>query len=291
LRAEHMMLSVGKHPRLLIEEGGGQRMVDAFAEGVRKVATPFAPKPVVYRCLDFKPDEFLGLPGGEKYEKEAGHVGPNPLLGFRGAFRYVKEPDVFRLECRAIRKVREEFKLTNVHVMLPFVRTLEDFRNAKKIMEEEGLKRGPDFKLWIMCEVPATVLLIDKFVQEGIDGISFGTNDLTMLILGIDRDDASIQEIYDERNLAVLRAMSHVIRVCRENGVTTSICGQAPSNYPEVVEFLVREGAVSMSVNPDKVIETKQLVAGIEQKLILEGMRMMRQNNGDPPVFQPRWPK
>src|SRR5438034_1976958 len=275
LRAEHMMLSVGKHPRLLIEEGGGEKMVDAFAEGVRKVATPFAPRPVVYRCLDFKPDEFLGLPGGEKYEREAGHVGPNPLLGFRGAFRYVKEPDVFRLECRAIRKVREEFKLTNVHVMLPFVRTLEDFRNAKKIMEEEGLKRGPDFKLWIMCEVPATVFLIDKFVQEGIDGISFGTNDLTMLVLGIDRDDASIQEIYDERNLAVLRAMSHVIRVCRENGVTTSICGQAPSNYPEVVEFLVREGAVSMSVNPDKVIETKQLVAGIEQKLILEGMRMM----------------
>src|SRR5439155_1591239 len=133
-----------------------------------KVATPFAPKPVVYRCLDFKPDEFLGLPGGEKYEREAGHVGPNPLLGFRGAFRYVKEPDVFRLECRAIRKVREEFKLTNVHVMLPFVRTLEDFRNAKKIMEEEGLKRSPDFKLWIMCEVPATVLLIDKFVLEGI---------------------------------------------------------------------------------------------------------------------------
>jgi pyruvate,water dikinase len=291
LRAEHMMLSVGKHPRMLIEEGGGQRMVDAFAEGVRKVATPFAPKPVVYRCLDFKPDEFLGLPGGEKYEKDAGHVGPNPLLGFRGAFRYVKEPDVFRLECRAIRKVREEYKLTNVHVMLPFVRTLEDFRNAKMIMEEEGLKRSPDFKLWIMCEVPATVLLIDKFVQEGIDGISFGTNDLTMLVLGIDRDDASIQEIYDERNLAVLRAMSHVIRVCRDAGVTTSICGQAPSNYPEVVEFLVREGAVSMSVNPDKVIETKQLVAGIEQKLILEGMRKMREGSGEPGVFQPRWPK
>jgi len=291
LRAEHMMLSVGKHPRLLIEEGGGEKMVDAFAEGVRKVATPFAPRPVVYRCLDFKPDEFLGLPGGEKYEREAGHVGPNPLLGFRGTFRYVKEPDIFRLECRAIKKVREEYKLTNVHVMLPFVRTLEDFRNAKKILEEEGLKRGPDFKLWIMVEVPATVLLIDKFVDEGIDGISFGTNDLTMLILGIDRDDASIQEIYDERNLAVLRAMSHVIRVCSEKGVTTSICGQAPSNYPEVVEFLVREGAVSMSVNPDKVIETKFLVAAIEQKLILEGMRKMRQANGDQGAMQPRWPK
>ena len=291
LRAEHMMLSVGKHPRLLIEEGGGQKMVDAFADGIRRVAAPFAPKPVVYRCLDFKPDEFLGLPGGEKYEKEAGHVGPNPLLGYRGCFRYVKEPDVFRLECRAVKKVREEFKLTNVHVMLPFVRTLEDFRNAKKILEEEGLKRGPDFKLWIMVEVPATVLLIDKFVQEGIDGISFGTNDLTMLILGIDRDDASIQEIYDERNLAVLRAMSHVIRVCREAGVTTSICGQAPSNYPEVVEFLVREGAVSLSVNPDRVIETKLLVASIEQKLILEGMRKMRETENDSGVLQPRWPK
>src|SRR2546425_9027187 len=205
LRAEHMMLSVGKHPRLLIVEGGGEKMVDAFAEGVRKVATPFAPRPVVYRCLDFKP--------------------------------------------------------------------------------------GPDFKLWMMVEVPATVLLIDKFVDEGIDGISFGTNDLTMLILGIDRDDASIQEIYDERNLAVLRAMSHVIRVCNEKGVTTSICGQAPSNYPEVVEFLVREGAVSMSVNPDKVIETKLLVAAIEQKLILEEMRKTRQANGDQGAMQPRWPK
>ena len=203
----------------------------------------------------------------------------------------MKEPDIFRLECQAIKKVREEYKLTNVHVMLPFVRTLEDFRNAKKILEEEGLKRGPDFKLWIMVEVPATVLLIDKFVDEGIDGISFGTNDLTMLILGIDRDDASIQEIYDERNLAVLRAMSHVIRVCNEKGVTTSICGQAPSNYPEVVEFLVREGAVSMSVNPDKVIETKLLVAAIEQKLILEGMRKMRQSNGDQGAMQPRWSK
>ncbi|HZD13141.1 MAG TPA: phosphoenolpyruvate synthase, partial [Candidatus Binatus sp.] len=227
LRAEHMMLTVGKHPRLLIEEGGGQKMIDAFAEGVRKVATPFMPRPVIYRCLDFKPDEFLGLPGGEKYERDAGHVGPNPLLGYRGCFRYVKEPDIFRLECKAIRKVREEFKLTNVHMMVPFVRTIEEFRNAKRIMEEEGLKRGPDFKLWIMVEVPATVFLIDKFLDEGIDGISFGTNDLTMLILGIDRDDASIQEIYDERNLAVLRAMSHVIRTCATRGVTTSICGQA----------------------------------------------------------------
>jgi len=277
LRAEHLMLSVGKHPRLLIEEGGEQKMIDAFAEGIRKVAQAFYPKPVVYRFLDFKPDEFLSLPGGEKYEEEAGHVGPNPLIGYRGAFRYIKEPDIFRLECRAIKKVREEYGLKNVWVMVPFVRRVEEFVQAKRIMEEEGLKRGPDFKVWIMVEVPSTVLLIDKFIEAGIDGVSFGTNDLTMLILGIDRDDAAVQEIYDERNLAVLRAVSHVIRICRRHGVTTSICGQAPSNYPEVVEFLVKEGATSISVNPDKVIETRNLVAMIERKLTLDELRDLRE--------------
>ena len=277
LRAEHLMLSVGKHPRLLIEEGGEQKMIDAFAEGIRQVAQAFYPKPVVYRFLDFKPDEFLSLPGGEKYEKEAGHVGPNPLIGYRGAFRYIKEPDIFRLECRAIKKVREEYGLKNVWVMVPFVRRVEEFVQAKRIMEEEGLKQGPDFKVWIMVEVPSTVLLIDKFIEAGIDGVSFGTNDLTMLILGIDRDDAAVQEIYDERNLAVRRAISHVIRTCRKYGVTTSVCGQAPSNYPEMVEFFVREGATSISVNPDKVIETRNLVASIERKLTLEELRDLRE--------------
>ncbi|KYH37695.1 MAG: phosphoenolpyruvate synthase [Candidatus Bathyarchaeota archaeon B24] len=290
LRAEHLMLSVGKHPRLLIEEGGAEKMVNAFAEGIRKVAQVFFPRPVVYRFLDFKPDEFLSLPGGEKYEEEAGHVGPNPLIGYRGAFRYIKEPDIFRLECRAIRKVREEYGLKNVWVMVPFVRRVEEFKHCLKIMEEEGLRKGPDFKVWIMVEVPSTVLLIDKFIEAGIDGVSFGTNDLTMLILGIDRDDASVQEIYDERNLAVLRALSHVIRICREHGVTTSICGQAPSNYPEIVEFLVKEGVTSLSVNPDKVMETRMLVASIERKVLLERLaRVEEQGKAQKRFFQPRW--
>ena len=290
LRAEHLMLSVGKHPRLLIEEGGAEKMVNAFAEGIRKVAQAFFPRPVVYRFLDFKPDEFLSLPGGEKYEEEAGHVGPNPLIGYRGAFRYIKEPDIFRLECRAIRKVREEYGLKNVWVMIPFVRRVEEFKHCLKIMEEEGLRKGPDFKVWIMVEVPSTVLLIDKFIEAGIDGVSFGTNDLTMLILGIDRDDASVQEIYDERNLAVLRALSHVIRICREHGVTTSICGQAPSNYPEIVEFLVKEGVTSLSVNPDKVMETRMLVASIERKVLLERLaRVEEQGKAQKRFFQPRW--
>lgn len=277
LRAEHLMLSVGKHPRLLIEEGGEEKMVEAFAEGIRMVAQAFYPNPVVYRFLDFKPDEFLAMPGGEKYEKEAGHVGPNPLIGYRGAFRYIKEPDIFRLECRAIKKVREEYGLKNVWVMVPFVRRVEEFIEAKRLMEEEGLRKGPDFKVWIMVEVPSTVLLIDKFIEAGIDGVSFGTNDLTMLILGIDRDDAAVQEIYDERNLAVKRAISHVIRICRKHGVTTSVCGQAPSNYPEIVEFLIKEGATSISVNPDKVIETRNLVASLERKIMLEELRTLRE--------------
>jgi pyruvate,water dikinase len=270
LRAEHMMLSVGKHPRLLIEEGGADMMVEKFAEGIRQVAEPFAPKPVVYRFLDFKPDEFLDLPGGDKYEKQAGHVGPNPMIGYRGCYRYVKEPDIFRLECRAIRKVRDELGLKNVWVMVPFVRTVRELRTAKKLMEDEGLVRSKDLKLWIMVEVPSTALQIDEMIAEGIDGISFGTNDLTMLILGIDRNDAFVQEIYDERDPAVMKAMGIVIDACRKNSVTASVCGQAPSNYPELVEFLVRRGATSISVNPDKVVETKRLVATIEQRMILD---------------------
>nr|HDO80171.1 phosphoenolpyruvate synthase [Candidatus Bathyarchaeota archaeon] len=272
LRAEHMMVTIGKHPRKLIEEGGDQLMVDSFAEGIRKVAEAFYPGPVVYRFLDFKPDEFLALEGGEKYELEAGHVGPNPMIGYRGQYRYVKEPDIFRLECKAIRKVRDEFGLKNVWVMLPFVRDIEIFRKVKEIMKQEGLdpEKDPDFKLWIMVEVPSSVLLIDKFCEEGINGVSFGTNDLTMLILGVDRNDASVQEIYDERNLAVLRAIAYTIKICKKYGVTTSICGQAPSVYPDYLEFLVRMGATSISVNPDAVQRTREMVARIEQKILME---------------------
>jgi pyruvate,water dikinase len=292
LRAEHLMLSVGKHPRLLIEEGGSDKMVASFADGIRKVVEAFAPGPVVYRFLDFKPDEFLSLPGGQKYEIDAGHVGPNPLIGYRGCFRYIKEPDIFRLECRAIKMVREEYGLKNLYVMLPFVRTLSEFRIAKKLMEEEGLVRGPDFKLWIMVEVPSSGILIDKFIEEGIDGVSFGTNDYTMLILGLDRNDAAVQEVYDERNLAVLRLISHVIQICRAHGVTTSICGQAPSNYPEYLEFLLREGATSVSVNPDVVNRTRLMVASLEQKLVLEELRRARErNNRENPLFEPKWSK
>lgn len=270
LRAEHMMLEIGKHPRLLIEEGGEQMMVDTFARGIGKVAEAFFPRPVVYRFLDFKPDEFLALPGGEKYERD--HVGPNPMIGFRGEYRYAKEDDLFRLELRAVRHARKTMNFTNVWVMIPFVRTLEVFRKTVQIMREEGLDNriDPDFKLWIMVEVPSACFMIDEFCREGIDGVSFGTNDLTMLVLGVDRNDASVQEIYDERNLAVLRAIAYTIAICRKHGVTTSICGQAPSVYPDYLEFMIRCGSTSISVNPDTVVASRKMVAAVEQKIQME---------------------
>jgi pyruvate,water dikinase len=270
MRAEHLMLSIGKHPRLIIEEGGEQLMVDTFAKGVGQVAEAFFPKPVVYRFLDFKPDEFLELPGGEKYERN--NVGPNPMIGYRGEYRYSKEDDIFRLELRALRKARDEMGLTNIWVMVPFVRTVEVFRKTIKIMNEEGLDHTSDssFQLWIMVEVPSAVFMIEEFCKEAIDGVSFGTNDLTMLILGTDRNDSAVQELYDERNLGVLRAIAYTMKICRKYGVTTSICGQAPSVYPDYLEFMIRCGCTSISVNPDTVISARKSVAVMEKKIQME---------------------
>lgn len=270
LRAEHLMLSIGKHPRLLLEEGGNKVIIDTFSKGIAQVAEAFFPRPIVYRFLDFKPDEFLELPGGEKYEKD--HVGPNPMIGYRGQYRYMKEDDIFRLELKAIRHAREAMGFSNIWVMIPFVRTRRIFRETVRIMREEGLyhRGNPDFQLWIMVEVPSACFMIEEFCREGIDGVSFGTNDLTMLVLGVDRNDTSVQELYDERNLGVLRAIAYTMAVCRRHGVTTSICGQAPSVYPDYLEFMIRCGCTSISVNPDTVVSARRSVAMIERKIQLE---------------------
>jgi pyruvate,water dikinase len=276
MRAEHLMLSIGKHPRLLLEEGGDKVMIDKFASGVGQVAEAFFPRPVVYRFLDFKPDEFLEMPGGEKYERK--NVGPNPMIGYRGEYRYTKEDDIFRLELKAIRQAREKMGFTNIWVMVPFVRTLDVFRKTVNIMKEEGLDHRTDnsFQLWIMVEVPSAVFMIDEFCKEGIDGVSFGTNDLTMLVLGVDRNDTSVQELYDERNLGVLRAIAYTMTVCKKYGVTTSICGQAPSVYPDYLEFMIRCGATSISVNPDTVVSSRKSVAVLEQKIQMENALGMK---------------
>jgi pyruvate,water dikinase len=265
---------VGYHPMYLVEMKQEELFINKLAEGIAKVAQAVYPRPVVVRFSDFKTNEYKGLKGGEKYEPDE----RNPMIGWRGVSRYIHPGYApgFRLECRAIKKVREEFGLTNVWVMLPFVRTLWEVKEVLKIMEEEGLKRSKDFKVWIMAEVPSIALLAEDFA-ELVDGFSIGSNDLTQLVLGADRDSNILAEMgyFDERDPAVLRAISMIIKGAHKRGATVSICGQAPSVYPEIVEFLVREGIDSISVNPDAVISTRRLVASIERKIMLERMEKL----------------
>ncbi|MEM5881992.1 MAG: PEP/pyruvate-binding domain-containing protein [Candidatus Aenigmatarchaeota archaeon] len=253
------------HPNYLIEQGKENEYIDKLAEGIALVAKEIYPRFVVVRFSDFKTNEYAALIGGEKYEPREN----NPMLGWRGVSRYISKEfeNAFRLECRAIRKVRKEYKLNNVWVMLPFVRTVEELEKALKIMEEEGLKRDKDFKVWMMAEVPSNIFLADKF-SKYVDGFSIGSNDLTQLILGVDRDSALLAKLgyFDERNEAVLRAIEYLIKEAHKNKVTVSICGQAPSVYSEFTEFLVKAGIDSISVNPDVVVKTKKIVYEIERK-------------------------
>ncbi|MBS7639019.1 MAG: putative PEP-binding protein, partial [Candidatus Bathyarchaeia archaeon] len=236
-------------------------------EAFRRICAAFYPRPVVMRFSDFKSSEYRELKGGEKYEP----VEPSALLGWRGASRYYdpKYIEAFRLEVRAVKKVREEYGLKNLWVMIPFCRRVDELEKIIKIMEEEGLRRGPDFKVWLMAEIPSNCLLADKF-NKYIDGYSIGSNDLTMTILGCDRDNETVAHLFDERDLAVKRAIRLLIKLAHRDGKTVSICGQAPSVYPEFTEFLVRSGIDSISVNPDVVVQTRKLVASIEQRIMIE---------------------
>ncbi len=273
LRAEFMIADMGEHPKKFLEEGRSQEFIDTLANNLRTFAAAFYPRPVVYRATDFKTNEYRNLEGGSKYEPEEA----NPMMGYRGAARYINEPEVFKMELLAIKKVREEFGLKNLWLMIPFIRRVGELKAIKDIMHSIEMYRTRDFKLWIMVEVPSTVLIIDQFCEQGIDGVSIGTNDLTQLILGIDRDNTTLARDFDERNEAVLRAIERVIEVCTKNGVTVSLCGQAPSVYPEFAERLVDYGITSMSVNPDAVERTRRIVASAEQKILLKRMRELTQ--------------
>ncbi|MEM5875223.1 MAG: phosphoenolpyruvate synthase [Candidatus Aenigmatarchaeota archaeon] len=257
---------IKEHPNYLIEKGEEQKYVDKLAEGIAMVAKSIYPRFVVVRFSDFKTNEYRKLNGGGKFEP----IEANPMIGWRGVSRYISKDfeKAFRLECKAIKKVREEYKLDNVWVMLPFVRTVWEVEKVLKIMEEEGLKRSENFKIWIMAEVPSVVFLADKFAKY-CDGFSIGSNDLTQLILGVDRDSAILTNMgyFDERNDAVLKAIRDLIKKAHRVKVTVSICGQAPSFYPEFTEFLVKCGIDSISVNPDAVLKTKKIVYDVERKL------------------------
>jgi pyruvate, water dikinase len=261
LRAEFMIAAIGEHPSYMIEQGRGQEFVDKLAAGLTQFAKAFHPRQVVYRTNDFKSNEYKALKGGEKYEQDE----ENPMIGYRGASRYITDIATFKLELAAIKKVREKYD--NLWVMIPFVRTVAEMAGTIKIMEEEGLKRSANFKLWMMCEVPSNVILLEKFIATGIDGISIGSNDLTQLTLGIDRDSAKLAASFDERNEAVMISIEKVVRTCKEKGVTCSICGQAPSVYPEITQKLVEWGCTSISVSPDMIDVTRDIIAEAEKKL------------------------
>ena len=260
---------IHEHPLYLIKSGHPEKVVDQLAEGFRTVCQAMGERPVVLRFSDFKSSEYRDLKGGDEFEPNE----PSALLGWRGASRYYdpKYIEAFRLECQAVLKVREEYGLKNLHVMIPFCRSVAECEKVVAIMAEEGLCRGPDFKVWLMAEIPANIILADQF-NRFVDGYSIGSNDLTMLVLGCDRDNDTVAHNFDERNLAVRRAVKHLIEAAHKDGKTVSICGQAPSVYPEFAEFLVRSGIDSISVNPDRVKFTRKMVAQVEQRILLDAL-------------------
>ncbi len=268
MREEFIWTSyIHEHPLYLIEQGHPEKVVNMLAEGISKVARAMSPRPVILRFSDFKSSEYRNLKGGDKYEP---HESAD-LLGWRGASRYYdpKYVDAFKLEVEAVKKVRNEFGLTNLNVMIPFVRTVPEAQKVTDIMTKAGLVRSADFKVYMMAEIPSNIILADQFNQF-IDGYSIGSNDLTMLLLGCDRNNDTVSTLFDERNLAVKRAITHLIKVAHKDGKTVSICGQTPSEYPEFTEFLIQQGIDYVSVNPDMVKATKHNVAQFEQRILLD---------------------
>lgn len=267
LRAEFMIAEIGVHPKKLIANGKQKIFVEKLAKGLETFAAAFNPRPVIYRATDFKTNEYRNLKGGELYEP----IEPNPMLGYRGAFRYINDPKVFSLELDAIKYVRNKLGYKNLWLMVPFVRTPKELIEVKSQITSAGLPRGSSFKLFMMVEIPSNVILLDKFIEVGIDGVSIGSNDLTMLILGTDRDNSEVASEYDERNEAVYWALERTIKTCKESKITCSICGQAPSVFPDFTEKLVEWGITSVSVNPDAIEQTRQIIYEAEKKLVKHG--------------------
>ncbi len=270
---------IGIHPQALLEldkqSPDVRRMIDPMiaaygspvdyfikrlAEGVATIAAAFAPEPVIVRMSDFKSNEYANLIGGKRYEPHE----ENPMLGFRGASRYISPSfrPCFDLECKALKYVRDEMGLTNIKIMIPFVRTLDEARRVNEILAENGLKRGQNgLQLIMMCELPSNAILAEQFLEH-FDGFSIGSNDMTQLTLGLDRDSGLIAHLFDERNDAVKAMLSMAITACRKKGKYIGICGQGPSDHPELARWLLDQGIESMSLNPDTVVETWLFLAG-----------------------------
>jgi pyruvate,water dikinase len=265
LRIEHMITKAGIHPAKLIREGRAEDYIKILIDGIKPIAKPFQPKPVWVRTLDARSDEFRNLEGGAEEPKE-----DNPMLGWHGIRRSLDEPELLKAELEAVKRLHEE-GLTNVHIMLPFVISVEEFRAAREIAKEIELPET--VKIGIMVETPAAALTIQDFCKEGIDFVSFGTNDLSQLVLGVDRNNSKLASLFTETHPAVKKMIKYVIKVCKSYQVESSVCGEAPSNIPQFVEFLVRCGIDSISANIEAIDRVKNTVIRTEKKLLLEALR------------------
>ncbi|GAB4219433.1 MAG: pyruvate, water dikinase [Candidatus Microgenomates bacterium] len=268
LRAEFIIANLGIHPKQFIKQKKEHLFINYLSKQLLKFVGPFSPRPVVYRATDFKTNEYRNLIGGKDFEPKE----ENPMLGFRGAFRYITNPDVFNLELEAIKKVWQK-GYRNLHLMIPFVRVPWELIKIKSLIEKSGLFNYPEFKLWMMVEVPSVALNLEEFLKIGVDGVSIGTNDLTMMLLGVDRDNEAVSQIYDERTPIVLSTLEYIVKTCQKYGVTSSICGQAPSDYPEIVERLAKAGITSISVSPDAIERTREIVYELENKIYSKNLQ------------------
>lgn len=272
LRAEFMVTDAlgGEHPRSLIAKGRADEFVDGMAAGLETIVSAFFPRPVVYRTMDFRSNEFRGLTGGDEFEPHE----QNPMIGYRGCYRYIKDPETFGLELSILARVREQWP--NLHLMIPFVRTKWELEACLEAIDLSSLGSQRGLQRWIMAEVPSVIPRIPEYAELGIDGVSIGGNDLTQLILGVDRDSELLAELFDTSDRAVLWAIEEIITACRSAGLTSSFCGMAPSAEPQFAEHLVRFGIDSVSVDADAVGAAHRAIGSAEQRLLLESAKRIQ---------------